>query len=304
MKINLKGCYTILGNSCISKEQEKYEFEVSFQEKPSVKIIVNSNDYSIEAYQEVEVSGELYKILESKVYDCGKLSPKIQKQISTMEEGIIFATKKTLNAMKFFFNWEDFSESLFSIRDTYWSKDQIEWNLVPVVIKAVVQIKNSINLTENTSKYIQGYLDGQGWEPLLALRHLQKAKIESNPRYKWIDATIAAELAIKEFYIRLAPQLETLLLEVPSPPLTKLYGSVMESLVKVKSPKLKEISKGVEIRNKLVHRPDEINIDANEANKYVEDIEQAIFHLLSILYTNEDPIIKHILNPRIVLMRA
>lgn len=304
MKINLKGCYTILGNSCISKDQEKYEFEVPFQEKPSVKIIINSNDYSVEAYQKVEISGELYKVLESKVYDGGKLSPKIQNQISIMEEGIISATKKTLNAMKFFFNWEDFSESLFSIRDTYWSKDQIEWNLVPVVIKAVVQIKNYMNLTENTSKYIQGYLDGQGWEPLLALRHLQKAKIESNPRYKWIDATIAAELAIKEFYIRLAPQLETLLLEVPSPPLTKLYGSVMESLVKVKSPKLKEISKGVEIRNKLVHKPDQINIDVNEANKYVEDIEQAIFHLLSILYTDEDPIIKHILNPRIVLMKS
>ena len=55
----------------------------------------------------------------------------------------------------------------------------------------------------------------------------------------------AAELAIKEFYIRLAPQLETLLLEVPSPLLTKLHGSVMKSLINVKSPKLKEISKGV-----------------------------------------------------------
>lgn len=304
MRINLKGCFTLLGKGCISTDKEKYEFVVPIQEKPSVRLIINSNDCSIDAYQEVEVSGDLYKVLQSKTVDGGKLSPKIQKQISDMEEDINYATKKTLNALKFFFNWEDMSESLYSVKGTYWSNDQIQWERVPLILTAIVQFKNTINLTENTSKYIQNYLDGEGWEPFLALRHLQKAKTEPNSRFKWIDATIAAELAIKEFYIRLVPQIETLLLEVPSPPLTKLYGSVMESLINVKSPKLKEISKGVEIRNKLVHRPSEIDIDMNEANKYVEDIEQAIYHLLSILYSDEDTVIRHILKPRIQIVRS
>lgn len=77
----------------------------------------------------------------------------------------------------------------------------------------------------------------------------------------------------------------------------------MDSLIHVKSPKLKEIIKGVEIRNKLVHRPSEIKIDINDANKYVEDIEQAIYHLLSVLYSNEDEVIKRTLKPKVVLNR-
>lgn len=303
MRINIKGCYTILGRTYIAPDQEKYELVVPFQDKSPVRIIIKSNECSVEAYQEIEVSRQLYKILESKVVDGGKLNSKSQKQILGMDDDIRYATKKTLDALKFFFNWEDMKETSFSIKGTYWSLDKIEWNLAPSIISAIVKVKNVTNLTENTLRYIQNYLDGQGWEPFLALRHLHKAKIESNPQFKWIDATIAAELAVKEFYIRLAPQLETLLLEVPSPPLAKLYGSIMDSLIHVKSPKLKEIIKGVEIRNKLVHRPSEIKIDINDANKYVEDIEQAIYHLLSVLYSNEDEAIKRTLKPKVVLNR-
>jgi hypothetical protein len=115
---------------------------------------------------------------------------------------------------------------------------------------------------------------------------------EERSSFKWIDATIAAELAIKEFLIRKYPDIETLLLEVPSPPLQKLYGSVLESLTGQRSPVLKEISNGVEIRNKLVHRPTEIPIEAKEARDYVQAIETAIFHLIYLLNPN-DPIVNY-----------
>jgi hypothetical protein len=241
--------------------------------------------------------------LESEITDGSKLDPKIQDQIIHITKDISYATNRTLNAMKYFFHWEHMGENLISSKGKYWSRDGIDWYTIPIILEVTVEVRSPFNLTENTSKYIQNYLNGDGWEPFLGLRHLYKAKNESDPRFKWIDATIAAELAIKEFYIRLVPQLETLLLEIPSPPLVKLYGPVMESFIKVRSPKLREIGKGVEIRNKLLHRPTIINIEANEAIKYVEDIEYAIYHLLSILYTDQDFVIKHKLIPNIEIIR-
>jgi len=94
-------------------------------------------------------------------------------------------------------------------------------------------------------------------------------------------------LAIKEFLIRFKPEIATLLLEMPSPPLHKLYGDVLESFGLQRSPKVKEIAKGIEIRNKLVHRPEENIISSEEAIKYVQDIEVAIYHLLFSLYPND-----------------
>lgn len=74
-------------------------------------------------------------------------------------------------------------------------------------------------------------------------------------------------------------------------------------MVGEKSPVLKAIQKGVEIRNKLVHRPNTEEINLDKANQYVEDIELAIFHLLSHLYSKDDPIINERINPRVKFFR-
>lgn len=109
---------------------------------------------------------------------------------------------------------------------------------------------------------------------------------ENIAHYKWIDATIAAELAVKEVLATVNPELETLLMEMPSPPLAKLYGTILERYLGEKSPYLKQIQKGVEIRNRLVHRHDAEAIDDQEASDYVQSIEGAIFHLLSLAHPN------------------
>jgi hypothetical protein len=75
-----------------------------------------------------------------------------------------------------------------------------------------------------------------------------------------------------------------------------MYGSVLESFTNQKSPKLKELAKGAEIRNKLIHRPKEVKINAQEANKYVQDVEIAIGHLLTLLHPG-DPIMKRSFKP-------
>jgi len=162
--------------------------------------------------------------------------------------------------------------------------DGKEWKPIPISISAVFDAKSIPHFDKLTQRNLQESLDNE-FDPILGLRHLHRAKNESIPHHKWIDATIAAELAIKEALIRAKPELEKLLLELPSPPLTKLYGPILEEYLGERSPYLSVIRKGVEIRNKLVHRPKEQHIDTQEAVNYVNDIEKIIFHLLGLLNT-------------------
>lgn len=74
---------------------------------------------------------------------------------------------------------------------------------------------------------------------------------------------------------------------MPFPPLSKLYGKIMESYLGEKSPYRKPLIKGAEIRNQLVHRHDKSIVDEQEAINYVKDVEGAIFHLLSLIYPND-----------------
>lgn len=126
-----------------------------------------------------------------------------------------------------------------------------------------------------------------GVAPLVGMRYLHRAKAEGDPRYRWVDATIAAELAIKEILQMARPETTVLFDNLPSPPLSKLYGEVLEAYLGERSPHLKAIGKGVEKRNALVHRTAGADIDATEAEKYVGTIEEAIFHALNLYYKDK-----------------
>ena len=81
-----------------------------------------------------------------------------------------------------------------------------------------------------------------------------------------------------------------------SPNFWRLYGSILESWPRQRSPKIKGLQKGAEIRNKLIHRSKEIDTSTQEVNKYVQDVEIAIGHLLTILYP-ENHIWKRMFKP-------
>ena len=84
--------------------------------------------------------------------------------------------------------------------------------------------------------------------------------------------------------MRAKPELEKLLLEIPSPPITKLYGSVLEHYLGERTPFMATIRNGNEVRNELIHNPLSKRINFQDASNYVHDIERAIFHLLRLLY--------------------
>jgi hypothetical protein len=163
-----------------------------------------------------------------------------------------------------------------------WSHDGSNWQHVTVDrYSASVSVKKVNRLSRQFQSWIQDLLDAAE-EPLLAYDHLAEANRSFGARFKWVEATVAAELAIKEILVRVEPKLSTLLLEVPSPPLDTLYGRVLEAAVGVRSPYLRELQTGSKRRNRIVHKIESIEPDHQETLEYVATVEKAIDHLLGI----------------------
>ena len=192
-------------------------------------------------------------------------------------------TTRVLSLIKYYTPYMDLSEQLFAIKSRQWRVPGKEWRPLPSSISVAFDGRTIPHFDQRTCKLIQDSLN-ENMVPLLGLRHLHRAKNEQLPHHKWIDATIAAELAVKEVLIRAHPELEPLILEVPSPSLGKLYGPILQAYLGERSPYLRVIKAGVEIRNRLVHKPSSERVDHQKAIDYINDIEGAIFHLLSLLY--------------------
>jgi hypothetical protein len=167
-------------------------------------------------------------------------------------------------------------------RMSEWSLDGVRWFSMPGKgFMTNIRIHPRHKLDSKWQDRIQRLLDSTE-EPLIATEHLHEAQRLRGDRFSWIEATVAAELAIKEALVRLNPALEVLLLEVPSPPLRKLYGTVLEAASGEKSPYVSQLSKGAEKRNHLVHRPRAIEFGAQEVVDYIGAVENAISHLLKL----------------------
>lgn len=242
MLIHLKGCYNILGKIHSSPKEHRFQFKVPSKDKTSIIVDIISDEGIIESLYKYEVSKEMWDVLQMDICDVSTLSQELQAELSSMTSNILKATKKVLNLIKYCLNCPDLNDNLFSYKGIYWSIDKSKWKRIPERTYAIIDEHLFLSLNEKTSKSIQNYIEND-FEPFFALRHLHRAKEERNPRHKWIDATIAAELAIKEFLIRLKPDIETLLLEVLSPPIHKLYGSILEYYTNEKSPKVNELPK-------------------------------------------------------------
>lgn len=192
-----------------------------------------------------------------------------------------------LALVKYHLRHYDLHEQSYSVKSESWFGTSSELQAIPTTCSTSFVDFSNQSLNEQSKVAIQAALSAKVL-PLVAMRHLHRAKHETQPHYKWIDATIAAELAVKETLCRAHPAMETMLIEMPSPPLSKMYGSLLKHYLGEESPFRKELIKGQEKRNVLVHRPGAMPIDQQEANDYVDVVEGAIFHLLSILYPHDE----------------
>jgi hypothetical protein len=223
------------------------------------------------------------------------------------------ATNEALLLIKYGLHFPNVSESPLQGPSTlYWSLDGSEWNYITLTIHLRGSLDfDEVKLDNETETLIQSYID-TGFSPFFALAPLHRAINERDPRYKVIYAAYAAELAIKEFLIEYTKKkytkkdengdsplvnspVESLLLELPSPPLQTLYGEVLKSYTGKGAPKYNEMGALNRERNSLMHKPprEDGGIELAKAEKYVYDAEGAIFHLLNLLFES-DPIIKRL----------
>ncbi len=283
IRIMIKGLFTILGD--VSYEKNGSFFEFTFPDRTPITVTVIPKNKEVTSFQEVEVSNELLTILETGIYRG--MSQKTELELSKVCSASSNAARRVIYLIKYCFNQIDIEDELMSCKEESWSKDGLKWTRLHRNLTLITWSTGMRSLDDDSAKWLQTYINSD-YQPFLALRHLHRAQKESSPRYKWIDATIASELAIKEFLIRRKPELEPLLLEVPSPPLHKMYGAILKEYgaPPLNRDLFKSLTRGAEIRNKLLHRPKDEKIDSQKANDYVSDVGQAIKHLLNILYPN------------------
>ncbi|PVE71158.1 hypothetical protein [Priestia megaterium] len=279
MNIYLQQHYSISGTIHMD-DGEEYIFNLPFEGKCEIK--VTDSQLKVNAVFSFE------KIITDN--DLEKMSPHFIKVVASNLDHMRHNAFYLINLLKYSLNNDCITEELLRVSSTEISIDNSNWYVIPP--KSMLQMGPSASpreLTKETCIIVQNYIHDK-IEPFVALKHLHRARKDDVPRHMWIEATIAAELAIKEFLIRLKPDMELILLELPSPHLGTLYGKVLEHYIGEKYPKSNKLADGSTIRNKLIHRPKEANITYEKAVEYVQIVEDAIYFLLRKLYPM-DPII-------------
>lgn len=282
----------------IKKEHPKlnmdgnFLFSVPSKNGSNVNVYINYQEREIQAIKDYEITEENFKYIQEICKEGNKefenyKETDLGKIIVELEE----STQNVISQIKYWLRKYDIDDNHVFRACVSWSLDGKEWIQIPGTAYAWARGDFFETLNGETGKILQEHID-KGISPFLALKFLDRAINEKTPELKWINATIAAEMAIKEFLIKKDEKLESILLSLPSPPIHKLYGSILEEYAQVKSPKLKKIKEGSERRNKIIHSPNAERIYLKEAMDYVDDVDEAIYHLLTILYPN-DQLIKH-----------
>jgi hypothetical protein len=270
----------------IPKETEHRRFVVTIDESPVTVSFVDNR--TLEATAERDVSQELYEKLSNDDPNRDSWGPTLEEEFKTFVTIPVRGFTRVHETLKYIARNYQMKETP-DVIDRLWSQDGSTWRSF-VVHKMYIAGRGYMPsyFDGNLHGRIERFLDkGLGGCFQDAFRHLHRAENEKDSRHAWIDATIAAELAIKEFFILYKPELTPFVLEVPSPPLQKLYGAILESFTGERSPVLKHLAKGAETRNRLLHRPNE-KVSDEERNDYFGHVETAIFHLLSLLYPDDE----------------
>ena len=219
----------------------------------------------------------ILQILRTNDYD--KLNDGEKKRLSDITNPIREAVRQFAGLLKQELHRYDINDELISSSYFEWSLGDNQWFSIPRGLIMNVGLSSLGNLDAIMARSLQELLS-ENEEALVATSYLHQARNSKNRRYQWIYATIAAELAIKEILVRIEPKLQVILEELPSPPLNKLYGDVLESVAGVRSTGLSTLQKGAQKRNQLVHNPNSPTPTFNEVNKYIDFIEDRVKWLL------------------------
>ena len=283
IKIDIFCEYTLLRvNPSHSESDGVHTFRQVHVSGTTVEVTVSYSDASVNArLLGAELDAQTIAELSSlDQFEGSALSESARADVRPPLDEIRSTVRNVLALLNYHLRHSDIRESFYSIKSERWKSSNSEWRDIPSTMHVSLENHSTWPLDERAHHAVQEALD-TGALPLVGMRHLQRAKYDSQPHYKWIDATIAAELAIKEILCRADPNLRPLLIEMPSPPFSKMYGSLLKHYLGQESPFRKQLIRGQEKRNALVHRHEIVRLDDQEAIDYVTVVERAIFHLLS-----------------------
>lgn len=287
----------------ISRASYNKELNVSISSQHNFTI--NSNDkvfevYFKKEYIEVVFESALTDALVEKIKTSSKHSNNPFKEAREKyaeilgEERVIISNllkenKKIIDKLNevvsFCLNSKTEKSVFVDVVDMFVSNN-VEYRLYPDLnMSAILDL--SFILNDDFVQGISSYITDESQKPLLAFSILRNSLHQQNLRQRWIEITVAAELGIKEFFVRKFPSFEMLLNEMPSPNIRKMYGSLLEHYIGEKAPNLNAIQKGLETRNSLVHTFSEQKINATMADDYTKAIKECLI-FLQIKLSGED----------------
>ena len=280
-EIWIRSTHQIVGALRTEPNDGPFVFRFSTADLTECEVTIDASGEQITSKARIVISNGLLKELENKT-QLIDLPQSLEDEIIQKKSYLITASERVLRLLQ----QELRDPTLLPTNElaegrSQWSYDGETWQPISRKVYATISAYQLGTLDKRWQKIVQKWLE-DGEEPLLAMQHLYEAHKSDGLRFKWVEATIAAELAIKEMLIRMEPKLETLLTEVPSPPLKKLYGSVLEAVTGEKSPHRNELDKGAERRNKIVHQPKAEHLDTQEVFDYVSMVGEAISHLVEL----------------------
>lgn len=282
-RLYLRGKCTLLlekrtpGSIIVEETLKDYSFRIS-KSGQHINIKLLQDGKTIEAESVADFfKPNILQILRTSDYD--KLNDGEKTELHNITRPIREAVRQFAGLLKQELHRYDINDELIGNPYYEWSLSDNQWYPVPRALRVDIGLSSLGNLDERVAKHLQELLS-EDEEALVATSYLHQARNSMNRRYQWIYATMAAELAVKEIIVRIEPKFEVILATLPSPPLNKLYGDVLESVAGVRSTSLTTLQNGARKRNKLVHNPKSATPTFNEVNEYIDFIESRIKWLL------------------------
>lgn len=239
-----------------------------------ITITQNNTDHTFLLEQELDLSEEQIQELSDpeQFYEEGTVAYMIIEPFTK-------AIQQVLAYIKYFGFVPELDENLDSQGIPKWSLDGINWTEVPMKYRSKWVGTDPIYvLHESFMEWIAEFIKAD-IVPFFAYLHLHKAFAENDTRHQWINATIAAELAFKEFLGIVKPDVIPLMTHLPSPSLPKMYKNILTEYFGEESPVYKSLGKGAEKRNELIHKPKMEAPSRADTEKYLLEVNVAIMHL-------------------------
>lgn len=255
----------------------------------------NTSSHPFVGYLETRVDEEDIDFLEH--WFGGRFtSPTLPDRTRAIREAMFTEMDRLINIFRFTTPIEDISGWNGELS---WSINRNDWYSTPSVGPGGYSTRDLSLFTVDSDRFnaIQDQIDAnvRAFAAFDDLSHASSSSID--PRRRWIHATTAAELAIKEFLARSTPKLAPLLSKLPSAPIVKLYGEILEEYsADGRSPALAWMGPGASLRNALIHSPDKIQIPEADSWKYTRAVTVALYDLLARLYPKDKTIAQHVLH--------